>query len=131
GRSLAKKYECKFIETSACIGHNVDELLVGTLKQIRLKQRSGSVPAWCTLDVPPIIRSQAASRSPESTSGHGYGNRASLSTSPLPPILPIGVEGRRPSIARSIACKARGFIHKFWSKCDSVNTRSCDDLHVL
>ncbi|XP_022705942.1 GTP-binding protein REM 2-like [Varroa jacobsoni] len=131
GRSLAKKYECKFIETSACIGHNVDELLVGTLKQIRLKQRSGSVPAWCTLDVPPIIRSRAASLSPEPTPGHGYGHRASLSTSAFPPIMTDSAEGHRPSVARSIACKARGFINKFWTKCDSVRTRSCDDLHVL
>ncbi|XP_065332259.1 uncharacterized protein LOC135934443 [Cloeon dipterum] len=37
GKTLATSYDCKFIETSVAINHNVDELLVGTLTQIRLK----------------------------------------------------------------------------------------------
>ncbi|PRD36113.1 UNVERIFIED_CONTAM: GTP-binding protein GEM [Trichonephila clavipes] len=39
GKSIACSYECKFIETSAAINHNVDELLVGVVSQIRLKHR--------------------------------------------------------------------------------------------
>jgi len=39
GKSLASSYESKFIETSSGIQHNVDELLVGTLKQCRLRQQ--------------------------------------------------------------------------------------------
>lgn len=39
GRSLAKDRGCKFIETSVAINHQVDELLVGTLTQIRIKAR--------------------------------------------------------------------------------------------
>ncbi|KAK7114427.1 hypothetical protein V1264_000488 [Littorina saxatilis] len=35
--TLAHKYDCKYIETSAELGHQTDELLVGTLRQIRLK----------------------------------------------------------------------------------------------
>ena len=38
GRRLATNCEVKFIETSAGIQHNVDELLVGILKQMRLRQ---------------------------------------------------------------------------------------------
>ncbi|XP_055853796.1 dentin sialophosphoprotein isoform X4 [Episyrphus balteatus] len=38
GKSLAASRDAKFIETSSGIQHNVDELLVGTLKQIRLKE---------------------------------------------------------------------------------------------
>lgn len=34
---MATLYNCKFIETSVGINHNVDELLVGILTQIRLK----------------------------------------------------------------------------------------------
>ena len=34
---MARSCEAKFIETSAGIEHNVDELLVGVLKQIRLR----------------------------------------------------------------------------------------------
>ncbi|XP_026470246.1 GTP-binding protein Rit2-like [Ctenocephalides felis] len=38
GKTLAASRECKFIETSSGIQHNVDELLVGILKQVRLKE---------------------------------------------------------------------------------------------
>ncbi|KAG8194280.1 hypothetical protein JTE90_004512 [Oedothorax gibbosus] len=38
GRSLADKYEVKYIETSVGFNHNVDELLVGIVTQIRLKK---------------------------------------------------------------------------------------------
>ena len=34
GRTLAKTYECKFIEVSAGLAHHVDELLVGILAQV-------------------------------------------------------------------------------------------------
>jgi len=49
GKCLACTYRCKFIEISIGINHNVDELLVGILAQIRLKQAAnheGSPPAW-------------------------------------------------------------------------------------
>ncbi|KAK3927648.1 GTP-binding protein GEM [Frankliniella fusca] len=36
-KSAATQYDCKYIETSVAINHNVDELLVGLLTQIRLK----------------------------------------------------------------------------------------------
>ncbi|XP_052062025.1 ras-related protein Rap-2a-like [Mytilus californianus] len=36
-RQIAKEFECKYIETSAVLNHKVDELLVGLLKQIKLK----------------------------------------------------------------------------------------------
>lgn len=38
GRCLAVAFRVKFIEVSVGINHNVDELLVGLLHQIRLKQ---------------------------------------------------------------------------------------------
>lgn len=37
GKIMATAYDCKYIETSVGINHNVDELLVGLLSQIRLK----------------------------------------------------------------------------------------------
>jgi len=40
GKSMAVKYSCKYIETSPGINHNVDELLVGMLAQIQLRQQS-------------------------------------------------------------------------------------------
>ncbi|KAL5022457.1 hypothetical protein ScPMuIL_001612 [Solemya velum] len=36
-RAVAKQYDCKFVETSTVLNHNVDELLVGIVTQIRLK----------------------------------------------------------------------------------------------
>merc|ERR1712029_608271 len=36
-KALASTYDCKYTETSGALNHNVDELLVGILKQIRLK----------------------------------------------------------------------------------------------
>lgn len=36
-QAVAKTYDCKFIETSTVLNHNVDELLAGILSQIRLK----------------------------------------------------------------------------------------------
>lgn len=40
GKQLAMAHDCKFIETSSGIQHNVDELLVGVLKQIRLREEA-------------------------------------------------------------------------------------------
>uniref|UniRef100_A0A1B0DDJ7 Uncharacterized protein n=2 Tax=Phlebotomus papatasi TaxID=29031 RepID=A0A1B0DDJ7_PHLPP len=54
GKCLACTFRAKFIEVSVGINHNVDELLAGTLTQIRLKRehsliqgsREGSSPHW-------------------------------------------------------------------------------------
>ncbi|XP_059489571.1 GTP-binding protein REM 1 isoform X2 [Neocloeon triangulifer] len=49
GKCLACTYRCKCIEISIGINHNVDELLVGILSQIRLKMAAnheGSPPPW-------------------------------------------------------------------------------------
>ncbi|GIY14514.1 GTP-binding protein REM 1 [Caerostris extrusa] len=40
GRSIADKYDVKYIETSVGFNHNVDELLVGIVTQTRLKKIS-------------------------------------------------------------------------------------------
>ncbi|ELT99692.1 hypothetical protein CAPTEDRAFT_184009 [Capitella teleta] len=38
GRNLATKRRCKFIEVSALLDHKVDELLVGIIRQMRIKR---------------------------------------------------------------------------------------------
>jgi Rad/Gem-related GTP binding protein 1 len=38
-RNAAMKYDCKFVETSAAINDKVDDLLAGTLKQIRINEQ--------------------------------------------------------------------------------------------
>ena len=47
GKSLATQHDCKYIEISAGLNHKVDELLVGILRQIRLKR---NLPGPSTLD---------------------------------------------------------------------------------
>ncbi|CAH1778648.1 unnamed protein product [Owenia fusiformis] len=39
GKSTAQTYDCKFIETSAVLNHQIDDLLAGIVKQIRLKRK--------------------------------------------------------------------------------------------
>lgn len=41
-RNAAFRHDCKFVETSAAINDKVDDLLAGTLKQIRLNEHKGS-----------------------------------------------------------------------------------------
>ena len=38
GKDMAMAFDCKFIDTSCVLKHNVDELLVGTAKQILLRR---------------------------------------------------------------------------------------------
>ena len=40
---MAVRYDSKYIEVSAVLNHKVDELLVGTLRQIRLKRHDSRV----------------------------------------------------------------------------------------
>eukprot|EP00092_Neocalanus_flemingeri_P023604 GFUD01025598.1.p1 GENE.GFUD01025598.1~~GFUD01025598.1.p1 ORF type:complete len:198 (+),score=83.62 GFUD01025598.1:749-1342(+) len=39
GMALARRHGVKYIETSPGINHNIDELLVGVVKQVRLRER--------------------------------------------------------------------------------------------
>lgn len=103
GKSIAYSYECKFIETSAAINHNVDELLVGVVSQIRLKnkQKEG-------------LRQNKTSASPSKSKGfssprrlHGGSMKGSLRSS----------------------LKTKGLINRLLGK--SGRSKSCDNLHVL
>lgn len=46
GKCMACTYRVKFIEVSVGINHNVDELLAGTLTQIRLKKEHCELQVW-------------------------------------------------------------------------------------
>ncbi|XP_063442423.1 uncharacterized protein LOC134722731 [Mytilus trossulus] len=46
---LAKEFECKYIETSAVLNHKVDDLLIGLLKQIKLKLSPDAIQKSATL----------------------------------------------------------------------------------
>jgi hypothetical protein len=81
--------------------HNVDELLVGILKQIRLKMGD-----------PDQARSLFRKRSSRRKRGGGGGGASATG----------GV--------RSTSLRVRGLLGKVWCA-DRNKSRSCEDLHVL
>lgn len=108
GKALATQYECKFIETSVGINHNVDELLVGLLTQIRLKQATDK--------------------------GARRGRPRSPPATPPPPVVPRVAPLSANSTPRkrtrlSASVKVRGLLTRVWAR-DSLS-RSCENLHVL
>ncbi|KAG8180368.1 hypothetical protein JTE90_014247 [Oedothorax gibbosus] len=102
GKSIACSYECKFIETSAAINHNVDELLVGMVSQIRLKNR----------------QKEEQGNRPQTMK-----QLASPSTSPFKK----GSGSMKGSFRSSM--RTKGIINRLLGK--SGRSKSCDNLHVL
>ncbi|XP_013165553.1 PREDICTED: uncharacterized protein LOC106116315 isoform X2 [Papilio xuthus] len=107
GKSLATSYECKFIETSVGINHNVDELLVGLLTQIRLKQQHAD-----------RVRKRSNPRKPR--------GRA---RSPVEGEPPSAASTPRKRTRLSASVKVRGLLGRVWAR-DS-KSKSCENLHVL
>lgn len=44
GRACAVVFDCKFIETSATLQHNVTELFEGVVRQLRLRRQDNAAP---------------------------------------------------------------------------------------
>ncbi|XP_026668378.1 uncharacterized protein LOC108623746 [Ceratina calcarata] len=107
GKSLATSYDCKFIETSFGINHNVDELLVGLLTQIRLK-----------LENPERTRDLFRKRS-----------RKNRSKSPLGSFSENNSPKKYRGSRTSTSLKVRNLLGKVWAR-DS-KSKSCENLHVL
>lgn len=111
GRTLATTYECKFIEVSAGFDHNVDELLVGILTQIRLKQHvqtsvgegTGPVPGGGSIDMSPTN-----SVSGTSTSSPG---------------------GSTSKLRHKNSFRVKGILNKLLNK--DRKAKSCENLQVL
>jgi len=125
GKSLAVSFDCKYIETSSGIQHNVDELLVGILKQIRLKMSN-----------PEQARSLFRKRSSRKkrTNSTSWQRNASSSSSGSGGAggAGAGVGGLLPkTTSRSTSLKMRGLLGRVWCADYSNKSRSCEDLHVL
>uniref|UniRef100_A0A2A4J429 Uncharacterized protein n=1 Tax=Heliothis virescens TaxID=7102 RepID=A0A2A4J429_HELVI len=115
GKNLATSYECKFIETSVGINHNVDELLVGLLTQIRLKQQHAE-----------RVRKRSNSRKNRARA------RSPLESAPAPPAPPPSASANttpRKRTRLSASVKVRGLLGRVWAR-DS-KSKSCENLHVL
>ncbi|XP_045112008.1 GTP-binding protein REM 2-like isoform X2 [Portunus trituberculatus] len=110
GRTLATTYECKFIEVSAGFDHNVDELLVGILTQIRLKQHAqtggegpGHLPSGGSVDM-------SLTNSVGSTGVSSPGGNAS-------------------KLRHKNSFRVKGILNKLLNK--DRKAKSCENLQVL
>nr|CAI5842735.1 unnamed protein product [Callosobruchus analis] len=116
GKSMATSYDCKYIETSVGINHNVDELLVGILTQIRLK-----------LENPERSRDLFRKRSSSKKNLNRNKSPASGTATPTGSVQnsPKKYRGSR----TSASLKVRNLLGKVWAR-DS-KSKSCENLHVL
>ncbi|XP_023012297.2 uncharacterized protein [Leptinotarsa decemlineata] len=116
GKSMATSYDCKYIETSVGINHNVDELLVGILSQIRLK-----------LENPERSRDLFRKRSSSKKNLNRNKSPASGAATPTGSCQnsPKKYRGSR----TSASLKVRSLLGKVWAR-DS-KSKSCENLHVL
>ncbi|XP_017769600.1 PREDICTED: uncharacterized protein LOC108557553 isoform X4 [Nicrophorus vespilloides] len=114
GKSMATSYDCKYIETSVGINHNVDELLVGILTQIRLKlenpERSRD-----------LFRKRSSSKRNRKTASSG----SATPTAGSAQNSPKKYRGSR----TSASLKVKSLLGKVWAR-DS-KSKSCENLHVL
>ncbi|XP_058458456.1 uncharacterized protein LOC131435017 isoform X1 [Malaya genurostris] len=142
GKQMATQYDCKFIETSVGINHNVDELLVGLLSQIRLKLENPE-KSRDLFRKRSIRKSKRRACSPLGgaicLSGLGGGTNPStpVSTGPIPggglADTPPGSAHSSPRKYRgsrtSASLKVKGLLGRVWAR-DS-KSKSCENLHVL
>ncbi|XP_037904122.1 uncharacterized protein LOC119647289 isoform X2 [Hermetia illucens] len=142
GKAMATAYDCKFIETSVGINHNVDELLVGLLTQIRLKLENPEKSR-------DLFRKRSCRKSKRrACSPLGVAATACLTgnggTNPSTPMGPptnlISEFNTPPGSAHSsprkyrgsrtsASLKVKGLLGRVWAR-DS-KSKSCENLHVL
>ncbi|KAH8321382.1 hypothetical protein KR074_003466, partial [Drosophila pseudoananassae] len=130
GKAMATAYDCKFIETSVGINHNVDELLVGLLSQIRLK-----------LENPEKSRDLFRKRSIRKSKRRACSPLNAGCLNANTPLGPLGeAVGTPPGSAQSsprkyrgsrtsTSLKVKGLLGRVWTR-DS-KSKSCENLHVL
>ncbi|KAL1501918.1 hypothetical protein ABEB36_007150 [Hypothenemus hampei] len=118
GKSMATAYDCKYIETSVGINHNVDELLVGILTQIRLK-----------LENPERSRDLFRKRSTSKKNLHRNRSPASGTVTPTTGGSAQNSPKKYRGSRTSASLKVRSLLGKVWAR-DS-KSKSCENLHVL
>ncbi|XP_063919611.1 spermatogenesis-associated protein 31H1 isoform X2 [Zophobas morio] len=116
GKSMATGYDCKYIETSVGINHNVDELLVGILTQIRLKLENPE-------------RSRDLFRKRSSSKKNLNRNRSPVSGTGTPTGSAQNSPKKYRGSRTSASLKVRNLLGKVWAR-DS-KSKSCENLHVL
>lgn len=48
-KKVATRYNCKYIETSVALNHNVDQLLAGIIRQVRSRRQSSTYNPECEM----------------------------------------------------------------------------------
>ena len=124
GKRAARQRGCKYTEISATLGHNVDQLLVGVLQQIRLSRRHAALRQSWSLSSPLTTahRSRAGS-----VAGGGGGGPGQL------------VDCRRPGVSVDAGRVLVQTRHRILAKIMSSLSLSsswatssvCDNLYVL
>ncbi|XP_065366820.1 uncharacterized protein LOC135959719 isoform X2 [Calliphora vicina] len=137
GKAMATAYDCKFIETSVGINHNVDELLVGLLSQIRLKLENPE-KSRDMFRKRSIRKSKRRACSPLSGACLTGGTNPNTPMGPTNNIIsdvntPPGSAHSSPRKYRgsrtSTSLKVKGLLGRVWAR-DS-KSKSCENLHVL
>ncbi|XP_061401254.1 uncharacterized protein LOC133337005 isoform X2 [Musca vetustissima] len=137
GKAMATAYDCKFIETSVGINHNVDELLVGLLSQIRLKLENPE-KSRDMFRKRSIRKSKRRACSPLSGACLSSNANANTPLGPTTNVLsdistPPGSAHSSPRKYRgsrtSTSLKVKGLLGRVWAR-DS-KSKSCENLHVL
>lgn len=138
GKAMATAYDCKFIETSVGINHNVDELLVGLLTQIRLKLENPEKSR-------DLFRKRSSRKSKRRACSPLGVTTTCLSgntnTNPSTPVGPVNDAANTPPSSiqnsprkyrgsrTSASLKVKGLLGRVWAR-DS-KSKSCENLHVL
>lgn len=109
GKCMACTYRAKFIEVSVGINHNVDDLLVGILNQIRLKvvQNHSNVQD-CNKSGSGAANEGGGTTTTTTAAGHWYKSRGVV----------------------RVSMKARQMLTWLFGKEDS-KFKNCENLHVL
>nr|XP_022915122.1 uncharacterized protein LOC111425372 isoform X1 [Onthophagus taurus]XP_022915131.1 uncharacterized protein LOC111425372 isoform X1 [Onthophagus taurus] len=116
GKAMATSFDCKYIETSTGINHNVNELLVGILTQIRLKLENPEKTRDLFRKRSCSKRNINRNKSPASATGTPSGSAQNS---------PKKYRGSR----TSASLKVKSLLGRVWAR-DS-KSKSCENLHVL
>ena len=118
GKTLATKRHCKFIEVSALLNHKMDELLVGTLRQIRLRQTTSTAAANAArLPPPPTTNHQQYHPRHQQQQQHMSMSANDTAAGEATPLLGLGCLQRA----------AAAVFGKLFQR-SVVRSTSCDDL---
>nr|XP_032813432.1 GTP-binding protein RAD-like [Petromyzon marinus] len=153
GRACAAVFDCKFIETSAALQHNVRELYHGVVRQLRLRRRRGDLERERRDEAGRLLRpsgllsssscasasssSASSSSSSSSSAGSAPSSAGAVSSSACPRHHPSCHHHRYARRKESLTKRAWRILSRFMVARGAgrlafrVKSKSCHDLSVL